>query len=188
MTASASDVAAPPAERIEGPRVVLERVAERHLDELRRVRREPGVVTWWRPPGAEWPLDNGADEVGYAVVRRDDGRLVGYVQYGEETDPDYRCGSIDLFLDPAVHGRGYGREVVAVMAAYLVDGRGHHRVTIDPAADNAAAIACYAKVGFTPVGVMRQYERGADGTWHDGLLMDLLAPELVRAARPSTPR
>jgi len=25
---------------------------------------------------------------------------------------------------------------------------------------------------------MRQYERGADGTWHDGLLMDLLADEL----------
>ena len=98
----------------------------------------------------------------------------------EETDPDYRSGSIDLFLDPAVHGRGVGREVVATMAAYLVDGRGNHRVTIDPAADNAAAIACYTAVGFRPVGVMRQYERGMDGTYHDGLLMDLLAGELVR--------
>jgi aminoglycoside 6'-N-acetyltransferase len=26
--------------------------------------------------------------------------------------------------------------------------------------------------------VMRSYERGPDGTWHDGLLMDLLATEL----------
>jgi aminoglycoside 6'-N-acetyltransferase len=25
---------------------------------------------------------------------------------------------------------------------------------------------------------MREYERGPDGTWHDGLLMDLLAGEL----------
>jgi aminoglycoside 6'-N-acetyltransferase len=25
---------------------------------------------------------------------------------------------------------------------------------------------------------MRQYERGPDGTWHDGLLMDLLPAEL----------
>ncbi|HCT76415.1 MAG TPA: GNAT family N-acetyltransferase, partial [Micromonosporaceae bacterium] len=24
------------------------------------------------------------------------------------------------------------------------------------------------------------YERGNDGTWHDGLLMDLLAEELIR--------
>jgi aminoglycoside 6'-N-acetyltransferase len=26
---------------------------------------------------------------------------------------------------------------------------------------------------------MREYELGADGTWHDGLLMELLAGELV---------
>jgi aminoglycoside 6'-N-acetyltransferase len=60
----------------------------------------------------------------------------------------------------------------------LIDERGHHRVTIDPAADNAAAIRAYEKVGFKPVGIMRAYERdsGGDG-WHDGLLMDLLAGE-----------
>jgi aminoglycoside 6'-N-acetyltransferase len=33
-------------------------------------------------------------------------------------------------------------------------------------------------VGFRPVGVMRQYERGGDGRFHDGLLMDLLRGEL----------
>jgi len=56
--------------------------------------------------------------------------------------------------------------------------RGHHRLTIDPSADNARAIASYSKVGFKSIGVMRQYERQADGTWHDGLLMDLLHDEL----------
>ena len=50
---------------------------------------------------------------------------------------------------------------------------------IDPAADNHRAVRCYEKVGFRPVGVMRRYERGADGTWHDGLFMDLLADELT---------
>jgi RimJ/RimL family protein N-acetyltransferase len=45
------------------------------------------------------------------------------------------------------------------------------------AAGNARAIRAYAAVGFRPVGVLRAYERGADGTWHDGLLMDLLAGE-----------
>ena len=33
------------------------------------------------------------------------------------------------------------------------------------------------RVGFCAVGVMRDYERGPDGSWHDGLLMDLLARE-----------
>jgi aminoglycoside 6'-N-acetyltransferase len=52
-------------------------------------------------------------------------------------------------------------------------------LTIDPAADNEAAIKAYEKVGFGRVGIMRAYERGPDGTWHDGLLMDMLAEELV---------
>jgi aminoglycoside 6'-N-acetyltransferase len=47
------------------------------------------------------------------------------------------------------------------------------------AADNARAIAAYRKVGFRPVGIMRRYERAADGHWRDGLLMELLAEELI---------
>ena len=54
--------------------------------------------------------------------------------------------------------------------------RGHHRLVIDPAADNEPAIRCYTAVGFRPVGVLRRYVDGAG--WHDGLLMDLLAEEL----------
>jgi aminoglycoside 6'-N-acetyltransferase len=33
-------------------------------------------------------------------------------------------------------------------------------------------------VGFRRVGIMRRYERGADGTYHDGVLMDLLPEDL----------
>ncbi len=40
-------------------------------------------------------------------------------------------------------------------------------------------IRCYAKVGFREVGVMHQYERGLDGTSHNGLLMELLAEDLT---------
>jgi aminoglycoside 6'-N-acetyltransferase len=34
-------------------------------------------------------------------------------------------------------------------------------------------------VGFRRVGVMRQYERGADGTYPDGMLLDLLPGNLT---------
>jgi aminoglycoside 6'-N-acetyltransferase len=68
-----------------------------------------------------------------------------------------------------------------VLVAYLIDERGHHRITIDPATSNAAAIRAYEKAGFVRVGVMRDYERDVDGGgWHDALLM-----ELVAGARPS---
>jgi aminoglycoside 6'-N-acetyltransferase len=65
------------------------------------------------------------------------------------------------------------------MARHLVSDRGHHRLTIDPAAQNARAIRCYEKVGFRPVGILREYWRDADGVWRDGLFMDLLAQELT---------
>ena len=115
-----------------------------------------------------------------------EGRVVGWIQWWGEEEPDYRHASIDIYVDPAVHGHGVGTDAVRALARHLIVDHGHHRLTIDPAADNAAAIRGYAKVGFRPVGVMRQYERGADGSWHDGLLMDLLADELrgVASADP----
>jgi len=66
-----------------------------------------------------------------------------------------------------------------VLYKTIANERGHHRITIDPAAHNTAAILCYTKVGFKPIGITRQSERGPDGTWHDGLLMDLLAEDLT---------
>jgi ketosteroid isomerase-like protein len=54
---------------------------------------------------------------------------------------------------------------------------GHHRFTIDPAAENGRAIRAYASLGFWPVGVLRRYERGPDGDWRDALLMDLVLGE-----------
>ncbi len=106
--------------------------------------------------------------------------MVGAVQWAAEEDPDYRHASVDIFLDPKVHGRGIGADAVRTLAKHLVDHHAFHRLVIDPAADNAAAIASYRKVGFRPVGTMRRYSRDDDGAYHDGLLMDLLAEELVR--------
>jgi aminoglycoside 6'-N-acetyltransferase len=67
---------------------------------------------------------------------------------------------------------------VRALARHLIEERGHHRLTIDPAADNEAAIRAYERVGFRRVGLMREYWRAPDGTWRDGLVMDLLAREL----------
>ena len=164
---------------LKGELVVLVPVTEAHVPELRRILRTPEVHARWGDVDADpgWPLaDDGV--VCFAVLVDDEVR--GMVQYGEEEDPGYRHASIDIFLDPAVHGRGVGEDTVRTVSRYLVEERGHHRLVIDPAADNAAAIRCYEKVGFRRVGLMRRYERDNDGRgWHDGLLMDLLAEELT---------
>jgi aminoglycoside 6'-N-acetyltransferase len=107
-----------------------------------------------------------------------DGRLVGSIQCWEEDDPDYRSAGIDIFLAEEAQDRGLGPDAIRTLARHLFDARGHHRLTIDPAAANERAIRAYRKVGFQPIGIARQYERGADGRWHDGLLMDLLRGDL----------
>ncbi|MDP9019202.1 MAG: GNAT family N-acetyltransferase [Actinomycetota bacterium] len=163
---------------LSGEHVALVPVRTTHVAELRRILRTPEVWRRWgdEAGSAQWPFDD-PSATRFAILV--DGVVRGMVQYGEEEEPAYRHASIDIFLDPAVHGRGIGRDAVRTLARHLVRDREHHRLVIDPAADNEAAIRCYAAVGFRPVGVMRRYERDADGGgWHDGLLMDLLAEEL----------
>ncbi len=91
----------------------------------------------------------------------------------------YHHAGIDIYLSTLQQGRGLGAESVTLLVRFLIDERQHHRIIIDPAAANTRAIRCYQSVGFRPVGIMRQYERGLDGVYHDGLLMDLLASDIA---------
>ena len=149
---------------------------------LAAILAEPAVAAWW----GDFDLERvkadllGGDPDEHPFVIEHDGAVVGYIQAAEENEPEFRHAGIDLFLRTDLTGRGLGPDAIRTLAAHLVDERGHHRLTIDPAADNSRAIAAYEKVGFRPVGRLRRYQRMPDGRWIDGLLMELLAEELVR--------
>lgn len=157
-------------------RMRLRPIAEGDEAELLRIHRTPEVKRWWDEPGPDFPWD---EPESTRLTIEVDGKVAGLIQYWEETEPKYRHAGIDLFIDPDLHNQGIGSEAVRRVARELFEERGHHRVTIDPAAENTAAIRAYEKVGFKPVGVMRRHERdtGGDG-WHDSLLMDILKGEL----------
>lgn len=168
---------------LHGRHVVLRRATAADVDALAAIRATPQVRARWRGGDdmrAEVARDLADPDVTTFTIEYD-GRTVGAIQWSAEEDPDYRHANIDVYLDPSVHGRGLGTDAIRRLARYLFDVHGHHRIEIDPAADNAAAIRCYEKVGFRRVGVLRAYERGSDGTWHDGLLMDLLRNDLTDA-------
>ena len=157
--------------------LVLRPIEPDDVAELRRIHALPEVARWWDEPADDFPNSDDPDSTRFVIEV--DGTVAGLIQFGEEEEPKYRHAAIDIFLDPSWHGRGIGTEAVRRVARLLIDERGHHRITIDPAADNVAAIRAYEKVGFKPVGVMREYERDHDGTgWHDGLLMELLARDV----------
>ena len=134
-------------------------------------------MRWWDLLEDGFPLTDEPEATRLTIEV--DGAVAGMIQFSEELEPKYRHAAIDLFLDPALHGRGLGQEAVRRVAQRLIEERGHHRIVIDPAVENTAAVLAYQKAGFKPVGVMRQSERDADGEgWHDSLLMELLAEDL----------
>ena len=164
---------------LHGPRVTLRPLAEGDITTLVQMASAPSVKRWWTTadeadlreqlgPAAETP----------ALAIELDGSVVGLIQWWEEADPEFRHAGMDLFVTEGRQGHGIGPEALRLLAGWLIRERGHHRLTIDPAAANEQAIRAYTKIGFRPVGVLRRYQRTGDD-WEDGLLMDLLANELT---------
>lgn len=171
---------------LRGSRVTIRPGDETDIPALRAIGSEESVTRWWDDPDSpgEIAADLRGENESVLLVIELDGRVAGGIQYHEELTPKYRHAGIDIYLGSRYQGQGAGAEAIALLASFLLDKRGHHRITIDPAASNIHAIKCYGKVGFRPVGLMREYERGEDGTFHDGLLMDLLRTELNTAYLP----
>jgi aminoglycoside 6'-N-acetyltransferase len=163
---------------LQGERVTLRPITEPDLDALVAIIQSPGVREWWWDSGDADKLRENLPSDGNAFVIEVDGEVAGWLGFEEELDPGYRHASIDLSLDPRFHAQGLGPDAIRTAIRWLAGERNHLRFTIDPSAANERAISAYEKVGFKPVGVLRRYEMGADGTFHDGLLMDLLIEEL----------
>jgi aminoglycoside 6'-N-acetyltransferase len=168
---------------LHGTATTLRPIQSADAERLTEILATPEMARWWGHYDAQRvraDLLETTDAVVF-VVEVHDGEpiIVGSIQYAEEPSPDYRHANIDLFLDPGWHGKGLGTDAVRTLARHLIHDRKHHRLAIDPALGNDRAIKAYKRVGFREVGVLRAYERGPDGAWHDCLLMDLLADELV---------
>jgi aminoglycoside 6'-N-acetyltransferase len=162
---------------LRGEHVVLRPFGQDDVQAIAAIGREPEVARWWPDLADDEPMRERLERgTSFSVLL--DGEVVGFAQYWEEDDPEFRHAGIDLALATRLHGRGLGRDTVRTLARHLVRDRGHHRVTIDPVLANERAVRCYEAVGFKRVGVLRRYWLGPDGRWHDGLLLDLLADEL----------
>ena len=164
---------------LQGERLTLRPVEDGDLDAIAEIVVSPGVREWWGPVGDRDKVreELRGDDAAFAIEV--DGELAGWLSVTEESDPDWRHAALDIVLGPSYQDRGLGSEALRAVIRGLVDERGHHRLTIDPNVDNERAIRAYAAVGFRRVGVLRRYGRMSDGRWHDHLLMDLLAEELL---------
>lgn len=143
------------------------------LPTLIAIITSPGAAEWW----GYYEGREDDDELlgGYVILLANE--IIGWIGFNEETAAKYPSVGLDIMLDPAHHAKGYGPEALRAIIDHFI-AKGHHRFTIDPSTNNKHAIRAYEKVGFKPIGVEREAELFEDGTWGDGLLMDLLAREL----------
>src|SRR5688500_15272158 len=93
-------VSAPP--DLTGSRVRLVPCDPEHHGRLRAIRSEPAVRRWWQDPADDFPAGM-SRSINYTVML--DERVIGFAQWYSEAETIIRFAGLDLFLDPAVHGR-----------------------------------------------------------------------------------
>ena len=150
-------------------------LAEADVDAVVALLANPGVMEWWGPTTEE----DVREDLGKAFVIEVGGELAGYIQVDERTEFGWRSVEFDIAIADRFQGRGHGPEALRAAVRHFA-ARGHHRFEIGPAARNERAIRAYAKVGFKPVGVLRQAGKvRPEDPYEDDLLMDLLVDELT---------
>jgi aminoglycoside 6'-N-acetyltransferase len=154
--------------------IALDPLDVRHVQRLRELHGQPGVVKWWGPMERGFPFDE-PESQRFAIVA--DGEIVGMIQWGDTSYADNRHAYVDIFVGDDYAGRGIGTEAMRAMTRVLIEEHGYHRIILDPAVENAAAIRSYEKAGFSPVGTFRRsYREHESGDWRDELMMELVVP------------
>lgn len=186
------------------PRLVLGPVATERL-ELRRFRLEdlddvcafqsdPDVVRYlyWevrsREESQAWLAERIAadrlvaegDGMAYAVVTRDDGRVVGSVNAWWRS-VEHRQGEVGFVFARDAQGRGYAREATAALLDLLFAELDLHRVYASTDARNAGSLALLGRLGMRQEAHLRHSE-WFKGGWGDLVVFAVLQDEW--AARP----
>jgi phosphinothricin acetyltransferase len=110
------------------------------------------------------------------LVLAADGRLCGYAYASKwRARPGYRHAvESSVYLDPALRGRGHGRELYRALLARL-EGR-FHTVIGGIALPNAASIALHERLGFRQVACFHEVGRKF-GAWVDVAYWQLSLPD-----------
>jgi RimJ/RimL family protein N-acetyltransferase len=144
---------------------------------MHRWRNNPAITTWWEavPGYAEivakyTPRISGEDPI-HPFIALCDGVPIGYLQWcrlaegpGHAADgiADAGAAAVDLFIgEDAYRGRGVGAAMLRAFLREIIFAPPDVTTCfIDPDPGNAVAIRSYERVGFRPLGVVRE---GADG-------------------------
>jgi RimJ/RimL family protein N-acetyltransferase len=181
---------------LDGEHVRLRELHEADLPQLEVWLRDPSILIFDtdtvrpRPEGAptellrRWSANDTPASVGFSIVTRDEGTLVGHVGLFN-IDPKDRNAEVNILLGPPHQGRGYGTDAMRVLVRYGFLELGLHRIELGVFAFNERALAAYSKAGFVVEGRRRQRVFHG-GSFHDDLIMGILRPEWERGQERAT--
>lgn len=166
----------------------------------------PDLVRWWRDPEwavlqqiivrprpeepvveliRGWSKSERSGEVGFSVVDRTSGTLVGHVTLVGALLP-VRAAKLAVMIGSEHVDKGYGTDAVRLLTSYGFREMGLNRIELQVHAFNERARAVYAKVGYQEEGVRRD-ATFHDGRFHDEVIMSALARDwLPRPGNPAT--
>jgi RimJ/RimL family protein N-acetyltransferase len=137
---------------------------------------------WGRSPGRwkdeasarEW-MDRFALRDGRIFAIEHDGRPVGQANY-RDWQPRARSAEVGIGIgEPALWGKGLGREALGLLVDHLVRDLGAHRVSLHVLAYNDRAINSYRAAGFQVEGIERDAVMTDRGSFADDVAMAYIA-------------
>ena len=114
-------------------------------------------------------------EKGVDLVAEVDGAVAGRAALFAFDNLARSC-EVGLWFGPEHRGKGYGREVLALLTDFAFRHRNVHRVHLRTLATNEPALRCYRASGFVEEGRLRE-SAWVDGAYVDEVLMSMLATD-----------
>ncbi len=142
-------------------------------------RLSEDALMWSNPPYDEEKISRwmrGA-ETGLSIVAVFDNNIVGIAAVHEYTRPREKgTGGMVIYIHQDFHGGGLGTTMTKDLLPIAAK-KGLHRIGLWVIEDNKAAVGLYKKLGFKIEGVLQDAYFGADGKYHNMLVMGILFSE-----------
>lgn len=104
------------------------------------------------------------------VIETLDERPVGAADLFE-IDPLHRRAGVGMLIhSPEDRGQGYAADALTILVDYARDILGLHQLWCGVGTDNAASLKLFRRLGFSPSGIRRDWNRTPDG-WRDEMLL-----------------
>lgn len=145
----------------------LRSATEPDFAELARLHKTCFAENW-----DERALKDLASSGARALLAEQDGRIAGFILFRTASD---ESEILTLAVPPEARRSGLGRALVT-QAAQQAARAGAARLVLEVGANNAAARALYAGLGFTPAGQRKGYYRAPGSPPGDALILSTPLP------------